>query len=238
MNEFDDLFTKIYPYFLVLFALLTLFLFYKFRHFIFNRGFVLMKNGNYDEALMKFKAQLEKNSRYGAAYYGSGWCYYMLGYGAHAIKNFKHAIDFKFREVESYFLIAVLYSEEKKFEKAFECIEKGKEIQKKKTIMDKITAFQMNEIIGWIYYKKNDIETALEYYEKAIPKWEKDFKRISALNLSERFSSVYYRIGIIYKLKNEIQKSKEFFEKSKSSSPNSIFAQKSKEELKKYTKDQ
>jgi tetratricopeptide (TPR) repeat protein len=157
----------------------------------------------------------------------------MLGYNKHALRNFKLSIEHKFREVESIFLMAILYSEKNLFDEALENIDKGKKIQKKKIIMDKLTTFQIHEMIGWVYYKKNDTKTAWEYYEKVIPVWNKYFKRISTFHLGERFSPIYYHIGIIYKLKNNLQKSKEYYEKSMLASPNSIFAQKSRKELEK-----
>jgi tetratricopeptide (TPR) repeat protein len=86
-------------------------------------------------------------------------------------------------------------------------------------------------MIGWVYFKKNDIKTALEYYEKAIARWDKYFKKIGRFHLSEKFSPVWYRIGIIFKIKSEMVKAKQYFENSIKSSPNSIFAKKSRKEL-------
>lgn len=231
MNEFNSFFTRIYPYFLFLLVVWMIFLIFKLRHSIFNSGFIKIKKRNYDEAVDDFKKQLQKDSDKGYCYYGLGWCYYMLGFHQHAIRNFQLAIEHKFKEIESFFLMAILYSEENNFDKAYGIIKKANKVQKKKVIFDKLTKFQINEMIGWIYFQKNDHDIAISYYNKAIPRWEKYSKKFKLL--PEKFSPVYYRIGIIYKIQGDNQKAKEYFENSIKSSPNSIFSEKSKSELEK-----
>jgi len=227
----NEIMSKAYPYFLIFLIICILFLLYWFRKIIFNTGFKLIKQGEYEKAIDKFQKQMEKDLKNGSNFYGLGWCYYMLGFSKPAITNFQISSERRFREVESHLLMAILYSEENLFSEALKNIEKGKKIQKKKIIMDKLTEFEINEMIGWVYFNEDDIKTAFKYYEKAIPKWNKYLKKIGKFNLGEKFSPVNYRIGIIFMTKREFEKAKKYFEYSIKSSPNSIFAEKSRKEL-------
>ena len=144
---------------------------------------------------------------------------------------FELTLKFDYKKPEIFFFLALLYSYEKNFEKSFTFLNHGRKEQKEANIFSKLTDFQINEITGWIYYKKGEIEIALNYYDNAILGWERYLKKRK--HNFEKFSSIHYRIGMIYKLKGEIEKAKRNFMRSIASASNSFFGQESRNELEK-----
>jgi tetratricopeptide (TPR) repeat protein len=195
-----------------------------------------MNKGKYQDAITLFKNKLEKKPLKSSNYYALGYCYYMLGYIQHAINNFEKAVELKINRINVFYLLAILYAEENKFDKAFGYIEKGEEIQNKTGFLNKLTQYERNDFWGWIYYLKGELDKSLEFYNVAIPKWMKKIKE-GGEKIKEYYASPCYRLGIIYLIKSDLESAKKMFSLSIKASPESIFANKSQEELEKLTKD-
>lgn len=222
--------TKIYPLVMVSLTFLLIYYFYTNRDYVFRKGFKLIREGRYRMALDDFSKDLETQNDITSILYGIGYCYFMLGNNEEAIKNYEKAIKLNSNQIEIYLQLAILYSNKRNFETAFKFINKLVEQQKKVFFLYRKRKFQVNEIKGWIYYEKGEIDNSLTHYNFSIPRYKLHFKT-NYFKYLEKFSPIYYRIGTIYKLKNETKKAKKYFENSIKSSPNSIFAEMSKEEL-------
>jgi len=206
------------------------------RNFM-GKGFLLIKRGSYKDAIVLLKNKLDKKPLKSSTYYALGYCYYMLGYGQHAINNFEKAIDLKLKRIDVFYLLAILYAEENKFDKASGYIDKGEEIQNKNGFLNKLTQYERNDFWGWFYYLKGEMDKSLEFYNIAIPKWNKKMKE-DRKKITEYYASPCYRLGIIYLKKSDLKTAKKMFSLSLKASPESIFANKSQEELRKLSKEE
>lgn len=159
----------------------------------------------------------------------------MLGYFQHAIKNLEKAIELKLNRINVYYLLAVLYAEEGKFDIAFEYLEKGEKIQNNFGFLNKLTKHERNDYLGWVYHLKGESGKAIELYDAAIPIWMKNIQKLKKVN--EYYSAPCYRMGVILLKKGDMESSKKLFSLAVMASPESIFARKSESELEAIAKD-
>ena len=204
-----------------------------YQKYFFGKGFKLIKRGKYEMAIDALHSRLEKRPNNHALHYGIGYCYYMLGYFRHAIVHFEKALELKIGRVETYFLLALAYFEvDKNFDKAYKLIQMGQNQQKKAKFFNKLADFEKNDMIGWVHYKRGNLDDAIKYYEIAINYWKKSYKKLTN-KFQEENSPFFYRIGVVYMEKENIEEAIKYFKYSIEASPNSIFGQNSLEELKK-----
>lgn len=199
-----------------------------------GKGNRLIITGEYELAIDIFREKLKTSPNNADIYCRIAYCYQMLGFSNNAIKNYERALEMNNSLVKVYFYLAVLYAEND-VKMALKMIDAGREAQKKSGLMNKISDFERNEILGWVHYKSGEIANSFEFYREAIPSWEKFFKRIGFNRFIERYSQVFYRIGYIYTLMGENDKARNYFNNSIKASPKSAFADLSREELKKLS---
>jgi len=205
--------------------------------FIINKGFRLIKKGKYKRAIEEFNKEIEAKPYSWRLFYGLAYCYFMLGFGRNAIEFYKKAIQLQPKRIFIYLEVAIMYAElEKDYEQAELYLEKAVSINKQNLFLLKIPEYFISEIYGRVYLLKGDWDRAKEYYKTAIPKYEKLFKKIKKKKI-EKFSPLYFRIGSYYSKINQIEKAKKFFGLVVKLSNESIFADKSQEELEKITKE-
>jgi len=232
MSNFKDIFFRsIYPIYMATSIVILFLYFYLKKIPIFNKGFSFLRKCKYEEAINEFTNELNKKPRNWILYQGIAYSYNMLGFFQNSINNYEKVLELGSKSIGIYFELAILYAEENKFDIAFDFIEKGKCLQKKAFIFNRVSRFSINDFEGWVHHLKGDDKPALNFYAKAIPALNRQLK-VTHSNFLEKFSPAYYRIGVIYKLKGEIEKAKEKFEQSIKASPPSIFAKRSQEELK------
>jgi tetratricopeptide (TPR) repeat protein len=220
-------------FFLVFFLAISLFMK---RKDIFSEGSQLVRKRRYEQAIFEFEKEIDLNSRKTSALCGIGYCYFMMGYNRNSIKYYENAFELNPSRVDIYFTLAVIYAEEKSFDKAFEFIERGKVLQRQASIFRKFSKTIMNENEGWVYHLSGDDEKALKKYKKVMP-WLNRLLNSWQIKCVEKYAPDYFRMGVIFKLLGKTDKAKKSFERSIKASPPSIFAQKSRDELDQLEKE-
>jgi len=159
----------------------------------FKKGWSLMQNKNYNEAIEYFTKSIDEIEM-GATYVNRGICKGELGDTIGAINDYKKAIELdpknKYFAYNASINIGYLNYEQSNYSLAKEYYNKAINIDKKNHI-----AFSY---IGDVYYKEEDYENAIENYTKAI-------------NLEKKAYNLYFnRAEAYYDNENEEAATKDY----------------------------
>jgi tetratricopeptide (TPR) repeat protein len=221
--------------FLILAILLAASLFTQ-RYYIFGEGNRLIRKKQYESAINELMRETGEEKKMAAVHSQIGYCYFMTGFNRNAITNYLNALAMNAGMIEAYFMLAILYAEDKNEKTALEYLEKGKSLQSRRFAFNKLAKFQVNEYEGWVHFLVGDLENARKCYAKAMPEFDRMLNEIRLIN-HEKYAFIEYRLGIIKKLNGNIESAKKYFNRSIKSSPNCIFAQKAQDELSQLAKE-
>lgn len=212
----------------ILIIAMTIIIFFA-KDYSFGPASKLIRKGRYEEAKSVLIALAEIKPDNPAYYYGIAHCFFMQGNNQHAAKYFKLSLDRKIR-YRTHLNLGLSYATIDSEKALFHVDEAEKQLRKQ--ILSFMYSYQeFYEARGWIHFQKGDMENALEFYNKAIPQFERYQKRRYITTMFEGKSPILYRIGMIYKLKGNTKKAKNYFNDSIKASSNCIFAKKSRTEL-------
>jgi tetratricopeptide (TPR) repeat protein len=153
---------------------------------LYNEGLKLSKDGNCEEAVIKYKAAIAKKPDYGDAFYEAGRCYNELEDYKNAVTYLTKAKNYNAESAKVYFELAYANANDDKNDEAITNYKKVLELDS--------LYLDAAKNLGDIYYNDKDYEHATEYYKKYIDGKE-DVENI-----------YYYRIGWSY---NDIGKYEE-----------------------------
>lgn len=198
-----------------------------------SKGLSHMKKEEYQKAIAEFEQVIVKYPDNWETYGYLGYTYRILGNNDRAIETFQKCLSINSEAIESHQGLALSFADKGiKFDEAVTLIEKTKEILKEDSFIFESSKGLYFEALSWIYFRQGKIEKAIEYFDKAYPIWQNDFRRgVDEFDL--HFSETHYHFGVILAYKGEKEKAIEEFEKALKCSKLSIFAKNSLYEMEK-----
>ncbi len=196
-----------------------------------KKGVVLLKKGDYQNAIIELERVLAKNPQNWETYGYLGDTYRRLGQEDKAIDNYKKSLSYNPEAIESYEGLALSYGDKGiNFNEAIALLDKTREIMKGDTSALNDTRSFYLEALSWVYFQKGDITRAIEYFNEAYPLWQKDFQT-GVDEFDPYFSEVHYHFGVLLSHKGEKEKAYREFEKAIQCAQSSVFSKKAQEKI-------
>ncbi len=182
----------------------------------FDNGSKLFQEGKYKEAVVVFKAIIEKVPEYAEAHFNLALCYVRMNDMDNAIPSLEKSIELKPDLTTAYGILGEAYMGRKEFDKAINVLSKGVEFDQNNP--------SYYYSMGIAYCNLRKAEEAIEILNKA-------------KELDETFSNVYYLLGIAYNMNGDNEKTVENFEKFIELEPNAPQVKMLKEHIERLKKE-